>query len=355
MVGMNRAALIAQIGALTTPKVTEGKSIDLSGAVDSFNRGYDRGVQIAEQKDKKQKTLDLIDALTGQHPEDEALIKSDPLAYAKMLQDNANAERDQQYELDKLGKQFENALALEDKRNANAVGLQRLAQSIREEEANNATAQRLAALDEEFKSGRISEENYNKAKSMINLGNSLYKIAYGGGGIDFDAKGVADLRKEFQAKNKDYYTVGDAFSKIKKVSEKPSAAGDLSLIFNYMKMLDPNSVVRESEFENAENARAWFDQTNAPTAVRLAYQKAISGQKLLPEQRLDFLNQAQNLFDAQAERFKNESDFYTNIANQSGYDPSYVIYNPYNFNNQAPAGNIQVGQTIGGFKIIGVK
>ena len=108
-----------------------------------------------------------IDQLTNEHPEDAAKIAQDPEAYAKMLEDNANAERDQQYKLDILGQQFENALALEDKRNANAVGLQRLAQSIRDGAANNATAQRLAALDEEFKSGRMSEENYNKAKSMI--------------------------------------------------------------------------------------------------------------------------------------------------------------------------------------------
>lgn len=128
---------------------------------------------------KFQKRKAYIDQLTSEHPEDAAKIAQDPEAYAKMLQDNANAERDQQYKLDILGQQFENALALEDKRNANAVGLQRLAQSIRAGEVNNATAQRLAALDEEFKSGRMSEENYNKAKSMINLGDSLYKIAYG--------------------------------------------------------------------------------------------------------------------------------------------------------------------------------
>lgn len=131
MVGMNRAALIAQIGALTTPKVTEGKSIDFAGAIENFNRGFDKGQQIIEKKENKQNAQDLIDALTGEHPDDAALIKSDPFSYAKMLQDNANAERDQQYKLDILGKQFENALALEDKRNANAIGLAKLAAALK--------------------------------------------------------------------------------------------------------------------------------------------------------------------------------------------------------------------------------
>lgn len=72
-----------------------------------------------------------IDQLTSEHPEDSAKIAQDPEAYAKMLEDNANAERDQQYKLDILGKQFENALALEDKRNANAVGLAKLAAELK--------------------------------------------------------------------------------------------------------------------------------------------------------------------------------------------------------------------------------
>lgn len=72
-----------------------------------------------------------IDQLTNEHPEDAAKIAQDPEAYAKMLEDNANAERDQQYKLDILGKQFENALALEDKRNANAVGLAKLAAELK--------------------------------------------------------------------------------------------------------------------------------------------------------------------------------------------------------------------------------
>ena len=72
-----------------------------------------------------------IDQLTNEHPEDAAKIAQDPEAYAKMLEDNANAERDQQYKLDILGQQFENALALEDKRNANAIGLAKLAAELK--------------------------------------------------------------------------------------------------------------------------------------------------------------------------------------------------------------------------------
>lgn len=304
---------IAQIGAMTRPQFRNMPTLDLGGAVDNFFNARDAADQRAQAQEKKQQLNAYAEALTQAHPEDAARIAADPLGYAAMLDDNAKAERDQQYKLDYLAKQ-----------NANAMGLAAYQNNLRNIAAKEEKAQRAAQLDEALASGLISQEQYNMAKQRELLGDIVK-------GTGIDTKGAMDLRKEFQAKNKDYYTVGDAYGKIIKVSEKPSAAGDLSLIFNYMKMLDPNSVVRESEFQNAENARAWFDQNNVPTYMRLAYEQAKTGNKLLPEQRADFINQAQNLFNAQAERFNNEAAFYTNIANRSGIDPQDVVYNPYKF------------------------
>jgi hypothetical protein len=56
----------------------------------------------------------------------------------------------------------------------------------------------------------------------------------------------------------------DPFNDIKTGHEKLIASleaqtgvGDMSAIFAYMKMLDPNSVVRESEFSSTTNSRAF--------------------------------------------------------------------------------------------------
>jgi len=62
-----------------------------------------------------------------------------------------------------------------------------------------------------------------------------------------------DLRKEFTTGSKDFVSTRDAYTRIMAVGQDPSGFGDLALIFNYMKMLDPNSVVRESEFATAQN------------------------------------------------------------------------------------------------------
>ena len=86
-----------------------------------------------------QKRKAYIDQLTSEHPEDAAKIAQDPEGYAKMLQDNANAERDQQWKMDVLDKQFQNSMALQDRQHANAVGLAKLAAQLK---GNDTTAQK---------------------------------------------------------------------------------------------------------------------------------------------------------------------------------------------------------------------
>jgi hypothetical protein len=72
-----------------------------------------------------------VDALTNEHPEDAAKIAMNPQAYEQMLRDNAAAERDQQFKMDMLDKQFNNSIALQDRQYANAVGLAKLAAELK--------------------------------------------------------------------------------------------------------------------------------------------------------------------------------------------------------------------------------
>lgn len=169
---------------------------------------------------------------------------------------------------------------------------------------------------------------------------------------NIDAKGESVLRKEFNDLTKDYRQVGDSYNRILSAAKNPSPAGDLSLIFNYMKMLDPGSVVRESEFNNAERAKAWFDEIGVPNSIRLAYTKASTGQMLLPEQRNDFVNMAENLMEAQGQSFDNYTQMYTQTAQDYGYDPNRIVRDPFNNvrrknknsqNNTLPVGTIEDG------------
>lgn len=143
------------------------------------------------------------------------------------------------------------------------------------------------------------------------------------GGLDnktFD--NISGLRKEFQGATKDFGAVRDAYGRIKATSGAATPAGDISMIYAYMKMLDPTSVVRESEFSIAQNARPLLDRLGLSwDSVKSAWQ----GQKLQPEVRRDFLNQASSLYKQQLGQYENTKKQYGGLAQRFGFDPALVL------------------------------
>lgn len=133
-------------------------------------------------------------------------------------------------------------------------------------------------------------------------------------------KDVGGLRKEFNALSevKSFKEASTSFEKIKAAAANPSAAGDLSLIFAYMKVLDPGSTVREGEFANAQNA------AGVPQQILNQYNKVISGERLSQGQRADFVAQATKLHDAQKVNYTKAAKLYRDLAEKEGGDPNDV-------------------------------
>ena len=131
------------------------------------------------------------------------------------------------------------------------------------------------------------------------------------------------LRKEFTSQTSQYRGVSDAFQKIKSAALNPSAANDLSLIFGYMRALDPASTVREGEFANAQNAGG-IDAT-----IRNLYNKVASGERLTQAQRQDFLQSAYGLVESQIPNVQQTIDRYTAIAGRSGLNPEDIVSDPF--------------------------
>ena len=69
-------------------------------------------------------------------------------------------------------------------------------------------------------------------------------------------------------------------------STSPNAAGDVSLVYAYMKMLDPGSTVMAGEQALARNA------AGVPDRIRTTYNTLLSGQTLGPSQRAEFKAEA---------------------------------------------------------------
>ncbi len=127
------------------------------------------------------------------------------------------------------------------------------------------------------------------------------------------------LQDKFNNQSKDFFKVRDSYERIKASASDPSAAGDLALIFNYMKVLDPGSVVRESEFANAQNA------AGVPDKIRAQYNQVLNGERLAPNTRADFVGRAGKLFQSQANIQQRNVDRYSQIAERWSLDPADVV------------------------------
>jgi len=132
-------------------------------------------------------------------------------------------------------------------------------------------------------------------------------------------KDVGSLRKEYLGQSKDYQKVRDAYTRVLRSTESPSPAGDLSLIFNYMKMLDPGSVVRESEFATAASAGSYGER------IQAAANRIINGERLSPEMRADFLSKSETLFEGMENQHEKLRKTYKSIARQNKLPQNQVV------------------------------
>lgn len=154
-----------------------------------------------------------------------------------------------------------------------------------------------------------------------------FKMAGGGTGEFYNPEKEREYAKDQNALAQDYSThpitkntqlVAQSYSKIKEVTQNPSPAGDMTLVFNYIKMLDPGSTVREGEYATAQNT------TGVSGTILRAYNAALNGESLLPEQRNDFLNQANRIFKSQIKIQKTIDEQYQNSAKSLGGSGDFV-------------------------------
>lgn len=148
-------------------------------------------------------------------------------------------------------------------------------------------------------------------------------------GMDLDVKNqekqfanIQGLRKEYESHpiTRSTREISGAYEKLNSAVANPSAAGDLSLMFNFMKVIDPGAKVKEGEFATAENA------SNVPTKILAAYNNALKGERLSESQRVDFQNQASNIYQVQLNQQKILDQGFANQASKNNLDPADVMF-----------------------------
>ena len=127
------------------------------------------------------------------------------------------------------------------------------------------------------------------------------------------------LRKEFTSESKEYRKAIKQKDKLDRSLARATAAGDLSAIFAYMKILDPPSVVREGEQATAKNA------SGVPDRIRNLYNATIRGTKLTPAQRLDFGETSNQLLIPYIDEYKGLSERYKSIAERQNLNSLNIL------------------------------
>jgi len=111
----------------------------------------------------------------------------------------------------------------------------------------------------------------------------------------------------------------DAYGRIKSAGQDPSPAGDLAVLYGYMKLLDPGSTVREGEFATAQNS------AGIPQRVAQTYNRILSGKRLATEQRADFLDRAERIFKSADSQYRRTRKEYSRLAIANKLDPEALI------------------------------
>ncbi len=132
-------------------------------------------------------------------------------------------------------------------------------------------------------------------------------------------KEIDSIRQEISRLpvTKDMINIDAALGKVMAADSSP--AGDMSLIYGFMKIQDPGSTVREGEFATAQNAGS------IPERIRASYNKALNGERLTPNQRNDFKKSAADLAKAQYKTFEGYIKPHMQAVKTRGLDQSQIL------------------------------
>ncbi len=134
---------------------------------------------------------------------------------------------------------------------------------------------------------------------------------------------LRQIVNDFNTQTADAQKVVKTFKTMENAVQNPSVAGDVSLVFNYFKTIDPQSTVREGEYDTIINA------TSVPDRIKNYAQRLKTGQKLTEGQRADLLNTARQNVMAIAPQVQTTVDNYRGFVSTLGKDPDKVIRNPF--------------------------
>jgi hypothetical protein len=191
--------------------------------------------------------------------------------------------------------------------------LMELAQALEVKKAGVAKKQQLQAL-------KTYVMNQAREGKLHLVPPSLMRMVY----PKEDMKRIDTMRTNYEKERKDrkIQPVLSAYRRMHNlISRKEEITGmdDIAIVFSFMKLLDPGSVVRESEFETAANAgpRAkWFARQ---------WNRFITGGRFTQADRKGFLRSSLTLVKPAMDEDKELQRKYISMSRRYGYPAAFVI------------------------------
>jgi hypothetical protein len=163
----------------------------------------------------------------------------------------------------------------------------------------------------------LAYQKFKLTDSKSSASTNNIEVNTGQKGFDNTLKLRTDFRSEpvYQA----HQAVQSAYSQITSSLKQATPAGDLAGATKLMKILDPGSVVRESELGMAMAASGAMDRLTNYADM------AIKGTKLTPTQRIDFQSLADSLYQDSATLYNKKREEYKGISSRNGLNELDVL------------------------------
>lgn len=172
-----------------------------------------------------------------------------------------------------------------------------------------------ASLTETSRHNKASENLTARGQTLVDS-RTREANAISRQGVGFGKAG--QLRDDFSKATQPFSEISRSYGQIEN-AKSGNAVSDIALVYAYMKMLDPGSVVREGEYATAQNAGG------VPAMVQQEYNRLIGGAKLSTATRKAFVEQAGMVYRQAKKDADKITDQYKGIAKRHNLDWQDVI------------------------------
>lgn len=169
--------------------------------------------------------------------------------------------------------------------------------------------------------------------------------SYAEGALPADPKTVSGLRKEVQdlPSYKNLAQAAPVFHSMRDAAGRDTRAADVNLIYGLAKVMDPASVVRESEMTVAKAIATFPEQLRQTIESQLT-----STGRLSAEVRAQIMQEAHSRLSSYETMFNQDASMYRGIAqrgrmNEADVLPSFGPFKPYEAAQKPGSGGLQPG------------